>query len=120
MGAGDKPELLYPEARSELRQMGYETSLEYVAAAAAAVIRETGLLPHINAGTMNLAEVSSPPWSSRLSDSCAALVAAFGASLLSVIVSGTYTRIPLLFLRYKLCGACQQVKGSCWKLPPGD
>ena len=55
--AGDKPELQYPEARSELRQIGHETTLEYVAAAAAMVIRETGLLPHINAGTMGLAEV---------------------------------------------------------------
>jgi hypothetical protein len=37
--------------------MGYETTLEYVAAAATAVMTETGLLPHINAGTMGLAEV---------------------------------------------------------------
>lgn len=56
--SGDKPELLYPEARLELKQMGYETTLEYVADAAAAVMRETGLLPHINAGTMGLAEVT--------------------------------------------------------------
>ncbi|KAK9903357.1 hypothetical protein WJX75_003703 [Coccomyxa subellipsoidea] len=56
---GDKPELLYPEARGELRQMGYETTLEYVAAAATAVMTETGLLPHINAGTMGLAEIQA-------------------------------------------------------------
>ena len=30
--------------------MGYASTLDYVAAAAAAVLRETGLLPHINAG----------------------------------------------------------------------
>lgn len=30
--------------------MGFSTTVEYVAAAAAAVLRETGLLPHINAG----------------------------------------------------------------------
>ncbi len=58
--SGDKPELQYPEARSELQQMGHETTLEYVAAAAAMVTRETGLLPHINAGTMGLAEVWCP------------------------------------------------------------
>ena len=47
---GDKPELLYPEAAAELASMGHASTLEYVAAAAATVMRETGLLPHINAG----------------------------------------------------------------------
>ena len=56
---GDKPEQLYPEARQELRALGYESTLEYAADAAGTVMRETGLLPHINAGTMGLAEV--PP-----------------------------------------------------------
>ena len=57
--AGDKPEQLYPEARQELRALGYESTLEYAADAAGTVMRETGLLPHINAGTMGLAEVSA-------------------------------------------------------------
>ena len=48
--AGDKPELLYPEAAAELAAMGYRTTLDYVAAAADVVLLETGLLPHINAG----------------------------------------------------------------------
>lgn len=48
--AGDKPELLYPEAAAELAAMGYSSTLDYVAAAAGAVLRETGLLPHVNAG----------------------------------------------------------------------
>ena len=30
--------------------MGHASTLDYVAAAAGAVLRETGLLPHINAG----------------------------------------------------------------------
>ena len=47
---GDKPELLYPEAAAELAGMGHASTLDYVAAVAAAVMRETGLLPHINAG----------------------------------------------------------------------
>lgn len=50
MAAGDKPDLLYPEAAAELAAMGYKSTIEYVAAAAAAVLKETGLLPHINAG----------------------------------------------------------------------
>jgi hypothetical protein len=48
--AGDKPELLFPEAAAELAAMGFSSTLEYVEAAAGAVLRETGLLPHINAG----------------------------------------------------------------------
>lgn len=31
IGAGDKPELIYPEAKQELRDLGYESTLEYVA-----------------------------------------------------------------------------------------
>jgi FO synthase len=50
--AGDKPELLYPEAAAELRALGHASTLEYVGEAGAAVLRETGLLPHINAGVM--------------------------------------------------------------------
>ena len=47
---GDKPELAYSEAAAELAGMGYASTLDYVAAAAEAVVKETGLLPHINAG----------------------------------------------------------------------
>lgn len=54
---GDKPELLYPEAAAELASLGYASTLDYVAAAAGAVLRETGLLPHINAGAMGLEDM---------------------------------------------------------------
>ena len=54
---GDKPELLYPEAAAELAAMGYGSTLEYVAAAAGAVLAQTGLLPHINAGVMGRQEL---------------------------------------------------------------
>lgn len=50
---GDKPELLYPATAAELAAMGYGSTLEYVAAAAAAVLADTGLIPHINAGVMD-------------------------------------------------------------------
>lgn len=33
--------------------MGYSSTLEYVAAAAEAVLQQTGLIPHINAGVMD-------------------------------------------------------------------
>src|SRR3989449_410689 len=49
---GDKPELRYRAAREELRGLGYETTLEYLARAARLVLDETGLLPHLNPGVM--------------------------------------------------------------------
>ena len=49
---GDKPELRYRVARDELRRLGFETTLEYLTAAADAVLAETGLLPHLNPGVM--------------------------------------------------------------------
>ncbi len=49
---GDKPELRYRVAREELETLGCETTIDYVARAAEAVLGETGLLPHLNPGVM--------------------------------------------------------------------
>lgn len=54
---GEKPEARYPAARRALEEMGYGSTLEYVAAMAELVYRETGLLPHVNAGNMDPEEV---------------------------------------------------------------
>src|SRR5262245_2302753 len=54
---GDKPELRYRVARDELRDLGFETTIEYLAAAADAVLTETGLLPHLNPGVMTEADL---------------------------------------------------------------
>lgn len=56
--AGDKPELRWPEARAELSAMGLRSTLEYVGVAAEAVLRHTGLLPHVNAGIMGPDDVA--------------------------------------------------------------
>ena len=55
---GDKPELRYRAAREELAKLGHATTLDYLAAMAALVLRETGLLPHINAGVMDHAAIT--------------------------------------------------------------
>src|SRR3954465_13914345 len=55
---GDKPELRYRVAREELAALGCETTLEYVARAAEAVLDETGLLPHLNPGVMTAADLA--------------------------------------------------------------
>src|SRR3954469_2840955 len=49
---GDKPELRYRVARDELARLGCATTVDYVARAAAAVVEETGLLPHLNLGVL--------------------------------------------------------------------
>jgi FO synthase len=54
---GEKPERKWLAARNELRQLGHETTIEYLAEACDAVLRETSLLPHVNPGTMTRTEV---------------------------------------------------------------
>jgi FO synthase len=49
---GDKPELRYAAARDALTRLGHDTTLSYLAEMAALVLRETGLLPHLNPGVM--------------------------------------------------------------------
>ncbi|TNF33456.1 MAG: 7,8-didemethyl-8-hydroxy-5-deazariboflavin synthase subunit CofH [Gammaproteobacteria bacterium] len=55
---GEKPELRYRVARDALAEMGFATTLEYVAHVAGRVLAETGLLPHINAGCMTDEEIA--------------------------------------------------------------
>jgi len=54
---GDKPELRYAKARAALASLGHSSTLEYLGAAARAVYRETGLLPHLNPGVMRRDEL---------------------------------------------------------------
>ncbi|MDN5696781.1 MAG: 5-amino-6-(D-ribitylamino)uracil--L-tyrosine 4-hydroxyphenyl transferase CofH [Rubrobacter sp.] len=49
---GDKPEKRYPEARRELAEMGFETTIEYLAHVSELAHKETGLLPHANPGVL--------------------------------------------------------------------
>ncbi|MFZ1544173.1 MAG: 5-amino-6-(D-ribitylamino)uracil--L-tyrosine 4-hydroxyphenyl transferase CofH [Candidatus Microthrix parvicella] len=49
---GERPELRYPAARDWLDTNGYESTVHYVVDAANAVLEETGLLPHANAGAL--------------------------------------------------------------------
>jgi len=57
---GDKPELLFPEMRETLRQLGYKSTLHYLEAMCELVLRETSLLPHPNPGLL------SAEWIARL------------------------------------------------------
>ncbi|MGH7044564.1 MAG: radical SAM protein [Acetobacteraceae bacterium] len=55
---GDKPELRYRAARDELAALGFDSTIAYLAAMAALVLQETGLLPHVNPGVMSAAEIA--------------------------------------------------------------
>ncbi|MEQ8487001.1 MAG: 5-amino-6-(D-ribitylamino)uracil--L-tyrosine 4-hydroxyphenyl transferase CofH [Pseudomonadales bacterium] len=54
---GEKPELRYKAAREALAAMGFETTLDYLHHVAGRVLEETGLLPHLNPGTMTREEL---------------------------------------------------------------
>jgi FO synthase len=68
---GDKPELLFPEMRETLRRLGYKSTLHYLEAMCALVLRESSLLPHPNPGLL------SAEWVERL----AAVSASMGLML---------------------------------------
>ena len=54
---GDRPEKRYPEARRELREMGFGTTVEYLVHCCRLVLQQTGLLPHANPGALSEEEV---------------------------------------------------------------
>ena len=54
---GDKPEKRYPEARRELEEMGFGSTIEYLVHCCRLVGEETGLLPHANPGVLSEADV---------------------------------------------------------------
>ncbi|HEX5319494.1 MAG TPA: 5-amino-6-(D-ribitylamino)uracil--L-tyrosine 4-hydroxyphenyl transferase CofH [Stellaceae bacterium] len=56
---GDKPELRYRASRDALAALGYATTLDYLAAMAALVLKETGLLPHLNPGLMTADDLAT-------------------------------------------------------------
>jgi FO synthase len=56
---GDKPEKRYPEARRELKELGFETTIEYLVHCCRLVLEETGLLPHANPGVLSQDDVRS-------------------------------------------------------------
>ncbi|HVB94303.1 MAG TPA: 5-amino-6-(D-ribitylamino)uracil--L-tyrosine 4-hydroxyphenyl transferase CofH [Acidimicrobiales bacterium] len=54
---GEGPEDRYPVAREWLATQGYGSTVDYLAAACRAVVDETGLLPHANAGALELEDL---------------------------------------------------------------
>jgi FO synthase len=55
---GEKPELRYPEARAALARLGYTGLIPYLRDMCELVLRETGLIPHANPGTLSQEEMT--------------------------------------------------------------
>ena len=55
---GDKPELRYRVAAAELQEMGFETTIAYLAHVARAVYERTGLLAHVNPGILTAEDLA--------------------------------------------------------------
>jgi len=55
---GDRPEERYGVAATWLAERGFDSTLDYVRAAAIRVIEDTGLLPHLNPGVMSYEEMA--------------------------------------------------------------
>jgi FO synthase len=56
---GERPEHRYPSARSWLTDHGYDSTVDYLVAACRAVLEQTGLLPHANAGALHRDELAA-------------------------------------------------------------
>ena len=54
---GEKPEQRYEKARIALKALGYEKMTDYLCDMCSLVLRETTLLPHVNAGTLSGHEI---------------------------------------------------------------
>jgi FO synthase len=54
---GDQPERVFPEAREFLKTLGFDSTLEYLAAMCRLVLEKTGLLPHSNPGLMGVEDL---------------------------------------------------------------
>lgn len=55
---GERPELRYKAARDALAELGFTSTIEYLAHVAGRVLAETNVLPHINAGCMSDEEMA--------------------------------------------------------------
>ena len=56
---GDKPEERWDIAREWLAARGFGSTLDYLRYAASLVLRETGLLPHLNPGVMSAEDIAA-------------------------------------------------------------
>ncbi len=64
---GERPELAHAAAREQLARLGYETTVDYLAAMTRLVFEETSLLPHPNPGALHEEEWRKlRPWAGSM------------------------------------------------------
>jgi FO synthase len=56
---GERPELRYRMARNALAELGFASTIDYLAHVAERIFNETGVLPHINAGSLTRQEIEA-------------------------------------------------------------
>lgn len=56
---GEKPEVRYPRAAEMLEALGYRSTVDYLRDMCEMVLAETSLIPHVNAGTLDKAEIQA-------------------------------------------------------------
>lgn len=54
---GERPELRYQEARDALERLGHTNMIDYLIEMCGLVLKESSLLPHVNAGTLSEDEI---------------------------------------------------------------
>ena len=54
---GDRPESRYHVAREALARMGFDSTVDYLVHVCDAIMRQTGLMPHVNAGILSKEEM---------------------------------------------------------------
>ena len=54
---GDKPEFRFDQAKRELAELGFASTIDYLEAMCRLVLNETGVIPHVNAGIMTGEEI---------------------------------------------------------------
>jgi len=58
MVTGERPEQKYVQVKDWLKNLGYTSTIEYIAEISDKVLKKTGLLPHTNAGSLTKEEMS--------------------------------------------------------------
>jgi 7,8-didemethyl-8-hydroxy-5-deazariboflavin synthase len=58
MVTGERPEQKYVQVKDWLKNLGYTSTIEYIAEISDKILKKTGLLPHTNAGTLTKKEMS--------------------------------------------------------------
>ncbi len=58
LSLGEKPELRYSKAKNELYKLGFSSMTDYLVFICKLILKNSSLLPHVNAGTLTIEEIN--------------------------------------------------------------